>query len=178
MQGEKLAINAIDNITETIQIPLTIAVQKTGNYRLHISEMYGLEEEFDLFIEDTFLQTFQSFSMQDNIEIYAKENTEIAGRFILHFVPKSSNEDLTKEAINIFPNPAHDFVNLQLSNAIKGHFEVEIYGMNGRKIRQFSFTKSDSFFQKKLNISDLKKGTYLLKIVNEEEQLIRKIIKQ
>lgn len=76
-------------------------------------------------------------------------------------------KDITKTNIKIYPNPAKDFINITSDKAVKS---VEIYDVLGRLI------KTDS--SNKINISQLSKGNYILKIKTDSGDVIEKIIKE
>lgn len=61
--------------------------------------------------------------------------------------------------INIFPNPASDFIQIQNESSI----QIELYNLNGNKLKSIQ-TKND----KTIDVSQLVPGTYLLRIQNLE----------
>ncbi len=65
--------------------------------------------------------------------------------------------DLNTQIFSIYPNPTTGIVNIQSKEAIE---KVEVYALNGQKLKQFHNTKS-------LNVSDLNKGTYLIKLYSK-----------
>ena len=86
-------------------------------------------------------------------------------------VSKVINIDKSKE-ITIYPNPANDNLNIISSsdNTIK---KIYIYNLQGQKVKVF-----DNSFDK-LNLADLNKGVYLLKIMyNKHKTINLKFIKK
>jgi len=75
--------------------------------------------------------------------------------------------DIQKQRTQIFPNPARDQVQIKTEDKLK---EIQIYDALGRLVK----TETTSVF----NISNLTKGTYLLKIKTENGQTIEKLIKE
>lgn len=67
-------------------------------------------------------------------------------------------EDDSDLSANVFPNPAKEFVNIEINNRSK----IELFSINGQLL--ISNFKSNSH---RLNLSDFSRGTYLLKITNE-----------
>jgi beta-glucanase (GH16 family) len=82
----------------------------------------------------------------------------------------SKNDNLLE--VTLFPNPVNNELNIQFSsdlNAIKG----TIYTITGQKIQEF-YQKSKS---KKIDVSNLTKGFYFLRLASKKETSLHKIIK-
>ena len=75
--------------------------------------------------------------------------------------------------VEIYPNPASDFVTLKNNSGTD--INVEIYDALGKKVKAFNV---NSYSQDKTDMSYLPKGLYLLIIKSQNNLLIRKIIKQ
>ena len=75
--------------------------------------------------------------------------------------------DLKKTKIKIYPNPAKDVLNISTEKAI---ITVEIYDSLGRLIK----TETGN----NINVSQLSKGNYLIKIKTNGQELIEKFIKE
>ena len=65
---------------------------------------------------------------------------------------------------NLFPNPAQDYINVSLKSGNETIKNVSIYDLNGRLI------KSDKASDKKIAVSELQSGTYIILIENTENQ--------
>jgi len=81
----------------------------------------------------------------------------------------SVNEDI-KTNLNfiIIPNPAKDYLTIETNEEIK---EFSIFDLNGRLLKSETTNKTN------INISDLNKGVYLIKIKSENKISIAKFIK-
>jgi CubicO group peptidase (beta-lactamase class C family) len=81
----------------------------------------------------------------------------------------SVNEtELTKEKINIYPNPAADEINIELPS--RDQFQVVISNMQGQIIIQ----KNN---QQKMDISGLESGFYMMTIIQGKSRVSKKMIK-
>lgn len=82
-----------------------------------------------------------------------------------------STEDFEQEKIKVYPNPASGNEVNVISN-----FDVlaEVYDVLGKKVQTSNLTSN----QKKLNISGLKKGIYLLRLKTESGTTTKKLIRQ
>jgi len=77
-------------------------------------------------------------------------------------------DDIVFDEINIYPNPTTGIIRIK---GIDDLYVVVIFDEIGREV----FKKKD--IRGELNISDLKQGVYMLRIVKEKEIITKKIIK-
>ncbi|MDQ0594246.1 aminopeptidase YwaD [Chryseobacterium ginsenosidimutans] len=82
----------------------------------------------------------------------------------------STNEQVanTLESIKIYPNPAKDFLNIELPKDVK-NFNLEITDLNGRLV----LNKEN---ETKINVSGLVNGAYLCTVKANDKIAVRKII--
>jgi hypothetical protein len=73
--------------------------------------------------------------------------------------------------IQIFPNPAHSIITI-ISSSLNIE-SIELYDMSGRILRTEKVNKKDI----RLDISNYPKGTYLVKIITDKGNFVKKIIK-
>ena len=71
----------------------------------------------------------------------------------------------------IFPNPASDIVNIEVSDALLGG-EYKIIDYSGRTVNTGTITSSIET----LNVSDVARGSYYLHIQNGEETITRTFV--
>ena len=77
-------------------------------------------------------------------------------------------ENIKKSTINIYPNPVKSILNIKTDDKIK---TIELYDEIGRKVKNLS--KSNV-----INLENLSKGIYYLKIQSEKSSSVEKIIKE
>ena len=87
----------------------------------------------------------------------------MAKQIFINFAVK----DLQKTQMKIYPNPARDVLTISSDKPIKS---VEIYDVLGRLIK--TETKNN------INVSQLSKGNYLVKVKTGDQELIEKFIKE
>ncbi len=81
--------------------------------------------------------------------------------------------DADKE-IKIFPNPANEFLYYQLTDEnISLSLVFEIFDVTGRLIK----TISEQEYSGQIDISELKRGSYILKIIQGSKIITRRFIK-
>lgn len=76
-----------------------------------------------------------------------------------------SNDEINVEAIKIYPNPASNFIKISNSNGIG---TLEVYNLIGKKVRTFTNVDDNNLY----NISDLPKGMYLIRLLDEDNEAI------
>ena len=88
----------------------------------------------------------------------------------------SENANWTQ--IDIFPNPASTIISINVSADYKNVVEIQIYNSNVVLVKQItSFIKIKDHYKIDSDISDLPSGIYYIKIILEDEILVKKIIK-
>ncbi|CAG0998020.1 Thermophilic serine proteinase [Flavobacteriales bacterium] len=92
----------------------------------------------------------------------------------LSHVPQGEEDKESDNRISVFPNPANTVLNIQLNGTTSGSKQIELSSLEG-KILLTAFTKENTSV---LDIADLAKGLYVLKVKTEDDTFVRKIIKQ
>jgi len=85
-------------------------------------------------------------------------------------------ENNINEQISIYPNPVNEFINIKLKNNKEFVGTILIYNIAGEIVYEDKIQLSDNA-QKSVNLINLPKGYYTLKITNNSGVLIKKIIK-
>jgi len=126
----------------------------------------------------TFNGKWQVNSSNSNINSTIIDNeTEVT------IVTKNANaEDFTLEttslsvanyltnSIKLYPNPAHQFLNIDITNSQLSISEIQLYDITGRQIETYPFSK-------KINLNKYTKGVYFITfITSDKNRLTKKII--
>ena len=88
-----------------------------------------------------------------------------------------SNKHINYEFSDIvlFPNPANDFVELQLSNLNNSkNIVIDIYNISGEEVKK-QICKSENV---RINLDGLNDGIYLIKLITEDKVTVKKLIIQ
>jgi predicted metalloenzyme YecM len=75
--------------------------------------------------------------------------------------------------IRIYPNPAHDKIVIAFDKAVKTAISVE--NINGRKV--IAKNLSQSLNNTEIDLTTLPKGVYILKLIIDNNTIVRKIVK-
>ncbi|HEX8334418.1 MAG TPA: T9SS type A sorting domain-containing protein [Segetibacter sp.] len=79
--------------------------------------------------------------------------------------------------VAIYPNPVLDNVNLHFNNEKKTHVQLEIVNIEGKVLQSHKLLVTAGLSTKNLDVSNLSRGTYFVRIVSESEQLGMKFLK-
>ncbi len=76
----------------------------------------------------------------------------------------------------IKPNPASDFINVQLVSNERSDYRIELIGMDGRVVRTFSEELNLLNENLRLNLTSISSGIYFLKINNVKQVTTQKLM--
>ena len=79
-------------------------------------------------------------------------------------------------SINVFPNPSSGIYNLKFVTQTQGLFSIELFDVNGRKIKHLNNTFVNGSSDFELNLKEFENGYYILKIESEEKNCFYKPI--
>ena len=85
----------------------------------------------------------------------------------------NSLHSVTEKTFCFYPNPADDFINLNIIPENHEHISIEIINTNGQLLLKTEFTDNS----KKIDISGYSKGIYLIKIISNNSVKTDRIIK-
>ena len=74
---------------------------------------------------------------------------------------------ILEEKINLYPNPASKEVNFEFSTIEKGDYTLSIFDVLGKKVYQDRLDVKEGISKKTINIMELRKGIYFVKIENQ-----------
>jgi hypothetical protein len=102
--------------------------------------------------------------------------TSTAGGFILHYNSSlQSTEEMMKNFINIYPNPASDLVTIQADEPLLlKHCKIDLLTITGQHIE--SFTPAENEEKIIINVSHIPSGMYLLAISGKDGYTVTKKI--
>jgi len=75
--------------------------------------------------------------------------------------------------VQIYPNPANDKVKLEIKGLTK-NADIIFYDINGRKVKQYNLNAGQKELE--INVNDLAKGVYEIKIVSDKDIVVKKLI--
>jgi hypothetical protein len=108
--------------------------------------------------------------MMNNLDYYMDEETISK----VYLTPVTENM-VTNTPVILAPNPAQNFINLNNIHTNIEDVVFRIYDIHGRKVFESETNISSNSID--LDISYLNNGEYIIKIIGDEEIIIRKFIK-
>ncbi len=106
----------------------------------------------------------------------APSNARMAATETARTVP--SENKVYNNTINVYPNPSQDYIMIDLDDFKNGDTEIRLIDASlGRLYKQQHFNKTSNASHKKLSISSLPTGTYILEIKQGNTSVFRKVVK-
>jgi len=93
------------------------------------------------------------------------------------YTPSSTginSSEIDESKINVFPNPANDFVAIQLNLLTKNNIDVALYDLTGRLIQKTVLFQGSTIVN--FDTRTLYDGTYLIKIIDNGNVITKKIV--
>ena len=78
---------------------------------------------------------------------------------------------------NMYPNPTSGVVTLDFENIKGSDVNVSIYNLQGQILMQKKYQNGIKNFNETLDVSHLSTGTYLIRVANEYESAVKKMVK-
>ncbi len=88
------------------------------------------------------------------------------------------DEDHVENENNIYPNPATEFINVSYSSSFIGPVQASLTDANGQKISSYLIHKTEPTFSQELDVSQVKKGVYILRLMEGTSVRIYKLFIQ
>lgn len=150
---------------------MTVWIDKYGNYDTPVieAEIGGLEELLDLFDGGKAYIGFTSATGT------SYQNTDLLSWSFCNFVDNPGSTDVkeyandNKSDIIIAPNPANDYIEIHTAGHKINSDEINIYNAIGERVLVYHTLQNAN----KIDISNLPKGFYYLKIGNLVEKFVK-----
>lgn len=91
--------------------------------------------------------------------------------------PGIDEENNVVAKMNVFPNPFHNNLHLQIESEVTGPADVFIFDLSGKVVLQDAMTIASSNQMLILPVEHLAAGNYVLSLIHEDFQLQREIVK-
>ncbi len=167
-----VSVNYLNNkLTEDKVIQISAWGDEVGTYTFSFKgiENFNLTER--ILLKDKFLNNVIEINDNSNVsfDITTDPNSKGDNRFEIIFVAKTStktSEELLKLSstnLSVYPNPATDVLNINISNANFKNSEVVVYNISGIEVFKTNMASSNA----QLNIESLSNGVYFVKVSNQ-----------
>lgn len=167
-QGNMYVINSINYDYHMVE-GVNWEANQWYNIKLEVSP-----EELNYFVNDELVYTGNNYNPVDIAGFNMLHNNYGGSAFYDNFQISSGNmnvNDLISSNLIVYPNPVKDILNIEVPSNEKIQ-NIEILSITGQKLLQSGAVKS-------LNLNQLSKGIYILKVATEGGQILtQKIIKR
>lgn len=103
-------------------------------------------------------------------------DTEIKTGYIVVTTPTDVDPITTAEKdVNVYPNPAHNWVKVKLDNFGSEKIKLEVLGIQGTIISTIDLTGQDSY---EIDFSGYARGIYYLKTITPDQVFVNKLVLQ
>lgn len=109
------------------------------------------------------------------ISYYSKVTEDTCGNITYMTLPEQST---STTSIQIFPNPADDFVIIQTENDQNVYSELQLLDATGKLIRSESLKDSNLIQGHTLSTNELQPGIYFLIVRSEDRQAVFKLVRK
>lgn len=158
--------------TGDIPLPYITVFEDNGqNGFIRIKCFYPTINDFNnLIIDNLNPQKIYYIRIMPNLTVSSTSAFSIPFEICLSKTTLSTDEEFSKSEISIFPNPVKDVLNFKTKEKIK---KAEIYDLNGGLLKVELGISNNQ-----LNVSSLKTGNYIVKILTDKKSYQTKFIKQ
>ena len=169
---DTLAINGFPKLHVNDVAKIYINNLITGKYKIMFSDMSTFDQTFDAYLIDHYLNkntlikedVIYSFNIDTN-NLFTSGGTRFE---IIFGESKTSYENIlnrkNETQLSVYPNPATDVLNINISNANFKNSKVMITNVSGQQLINTNMIGDNA----QLNIESLSNGVYFVTVSNEE----------
>jgi hypothetical protein len=168
--GKQLGLNSIPEITYDERIYMGLEVAEPGEYQISFRNLETFSQADAMYLIDSFEGKAHPISSEQPYIFHVSKNSHAEQkRFYLSMnsmVPERSIADV----VSVYPNPVADFLHIQLP----AHREAKISIMDAKG---HAVIQSNIKGATEIDFRNYNRGMYILRIMDGEELITRKIIK-
>ncbi|WP_299064586.1 MBG domain-containing protein [uncultured Polaribacter sp.] len=174
----KYSIAGVGEISNELQIPLEITLEKNGQISIEIDE-WNINDQ-DVYLFDKLKNEF--YLLNNQKAILNLEKGVHSNQFFITFTKKlkqvlSVEEDIASDSnLAIYLNNSTKEININPSNNISV-LKVELYSILGQKVNFWNI-KDNKTDDLKLSVNSISKGVYITKVTTNRGIISKKIIIQ
>lgn len=86
-------------------------------------------------------------------------------------------DEITKPGLIIYPNPNEGICKVVMSNEYIGEVKIDLIDPIGKVIKTYQYTKHSGLFNEQLELIEMKKGCYILRIYLDKEVINKSLIR-
>lgn len=167
-QGNMYVINSIDYDFEMVE-GVEWTIDEWYNIRIEINP-----DEIKYYFNNELVYTGENYNSVEIAGFNMLHNNYGGSAFYDNFLISTENmnvNDLISNSLKVYPNPVKDILNIEIPSNKKIK-DIDIFSLTGEKLMHSAAVES-------LNLNQLSKGIYILKVTTENGQILtQKIIKR
>jgi hypothetical protein len=101
-----------------------------------------------------------------------QDNQFASNEVTVYYMGITGLQELNDNSLSIYPVPSYDGI-IHISGNLSGRYTGEVLTLDGRIIRQFNITENEAF---ELDLHDLTKGLYYIRVFSGDTNQMQKII--
>ncbi|WP_439127437.1 proprotein convertase P-domain-containing protein [Polaribacter sp.] len=170
--NQKFAIAGIQDLSEDLEVPLEIIVDKDGEINIEIDEISFTKE--NVYIFDKLENKY--YSLINNSATINLLKGKHSNRFFITFkeAKSLSVDDIIFKDLTIFYAKESKEINIKLENNLEIN-NTKLYTIMGQEVQKWEFNKNTSNSEK-LKVNNLSTGVYVVKIKTNRGDVSRKIL--
>ena len=132
------------------------------------SQFFGALGDFADLLGETITTSYQFYGDEDEEILadltYDDEGALINASYKGEITTSAQEIDFKDVGVKTYPNPTYGDVTFELTNLPKGDYSVVLYNIIGKRLWSNQFNNNSTVMN--VNLSHLKKGTYLYSIID------------
>jgi hypothetical protein len=110
---------------------------------------------------------YEDIGLSSGSYFYRLSQTDLNGKKTYYDIKKIVIENDVK-AVSLYPNPANEYMTIELNTSVTGKFIVTIFQNDGKQLKQLQLNKSTEIFQEKIVLVGIPSGYHTLEIVGTD----------
>lgn len=87
-------------------------------------------------------------------------------------------DGFASQEVMVYPNPSSGIVNITISNADYDKLQITVFNVQGKEVFSSTDTNVNGVYNKQINLEELSKGVYYIKLSAGANVKIQKLIIQ
>ncbi len=143
-------------------------------FKIPIGQFYSGPQQYLFFVSDHDSGQRNGNSYFRNVRIYESNSNCTLGNLEEIRTVSTFDSNIKEKKLEVSPNPTNDllFVNVELN--VSDRSALIIYNTIGEEVKRLSVDVVEGMNALDIDVSDLKSGTYVLKINTDEEELTKR----
>jgi len=169
---ELLEYSIVKSTSTSVFINWRTSQEQNNNYFTVERSTNGQDFTSIAQVQGTNIFTGSSYNYEDigltsGTFFYRLSQTDLNGRRTYYDTKKITIED-NESTVNLYPNPASEFITIEINTPATGNFIVTIFQNDGRQVKQIQFNKSTDLFRTQITLAGIPSGYNTVEITGKD----------